>query len=134
MPLLDVNWNPSRPQLRHFAWVAALVLALVAWRGTDPGLALALRLAAGLVFAAGTVWPGLFRWPYRALTAVTLPLGLVIGIGLLAVVFFGIVTPLALFFRLVGRDPLQRRFEPEAASYWQPHSPVTDNGRYFRQF
>jgi hypothetical protein len=39
-----------------------------------------------------------------------------------------------LLFRLMGRDPLQRRLEPAAASYWQPREQVTDLRRYYRQY
>jgi hypothetical protein len=36
--------------------------------------------------------------------------------------------------RALGRDPMQRQFEPEAATYWVEHDPATDPKRYFRQF
>lgn len=36
----------------------------------------------------------------------------------MAVVFFGVLTPVALVMRLSGRDPLRRRFDRDAASYW----------------
>jgi len=52
----------------------------------------------------------------------------------LALLFFGILTPVALFFRLTGRDPLTRRFEPERESYWTDLSETIETKDYFRQF
>lgn len=74
MPTPFSDWNPPRRHLRRLAWLIALGIAALAWFWPDPLEGLGLRLAAALVFATGTVWPGLFRWPYRALTIVSTPL------------------------------------------------------------
>ena len=37
-------------------------------------------------------------------------------------------------FRLIGRDPLHRRFERDADSYWVTCQPIKDVKRYYRQF
>ncbi|MGE3974342.1 MAG: SxtJ family membrane protein [Bdellovibrionales bacterium] len=34
--------------------------------------------------------------------------------------FYFIITPIALFFRLIGRDALTRKFDPKATSYFSP--------------
>ena len=36
----------------------------------------------------------------------------------MAIVFFGAVTPLGWLLRLFGKDPLRARFEPALPSYW----------------
>jgi len=59
--------DPPRRRLRYLAWLAALVLALLAWY-EDPSWSL--RIAAAAVFAIGTVLPHTFRLPYRALRAI----------------------------------------------------------------
>lgn len=46
---------------------------------------------------------------------------------ILSIVYFLIFTPLALIFRLIGKDPMERRFEA-ADSYW-----VKREAREFRQ-
>src|SRR5262245_53068903 len=98
MVLPAPDWSPPRRQLRQFTWAGALVLGALAWQWPGPWEGLALRLAAAVVFAAGTVWPGLFLWPYRVLLAVALPPGWLLSHVLLALVYFGLVTPLALAF------------------------------------
>jgi hypothetical protein len=34
----------------------------------------------------------------------------------------------------MGRDPLQRKFDPAATSYWQPKAQPKDAASYFRQW
>jgi len=41
----------------------------------------------------------------------------------LAVMFYLLVAPIGLLWRLLGKDPLRLRFEPNAASYWIERSP-----------
>jgi hypothetical protein len=54
----------------------------------------------------------------------------------LGIIFFGMFAPIAFFFRLRGRDALNRSFEPSQASYWiQRTPPGPDAPRSFpRQF
>jgi hypothetical protein len=68
------------------------------------------------------------------LTALALPIGFAVGHVLLAAVWYGLFTPVGLIMRLLGRDPLCRRPDREAESYWRPRSPQRDVRRYFRQF
>jgi hypothetical protein len=41
----------------------------------------------------------------------------------LAVVFFGTITPMAVFLRLRKKDILRRKYDPQATSYWIPREP-----------
>ena len=41
----------------------------------------------------------------------------------LAVIYFGVVTPTGLVLRALGKDPLRRRREPDAATYWIRRDP-----------
>lgn len=36
----------------------------------------------------------------------------------MAFLFFGVVTPIALIFRRLGNDPLRLKFDPMATTYW----------------
>jgi hypothetical protein len=44
------------------------------------------------------------------------------------------LTPVALFFRLTGRDPLRRQLDPSAPSYWTAKEQPQDMRRYLRQY
>ena len=45
-------------------------------------------------------------------------LGRVIAPIVMALVFFVAVTPVALLMRLFGKDPLKKKLDPKAESYW----------------
>ena len=36
---------------------------------------------------------------------------------ILAIVFFGVITPMGLFMRMLGKDPLRRKIDEQAKSY-----------------
>jgi hypothetical protein len=45
--------------------------------------------------------------------------GVVLAVPIvMRLLFFGVVTPIGLAMRLTGRDPLRRRHDPTATSYW----------------
>lgn len=49
---------------------------------------------------------------------------------IMGLLFFVTVTPMALALRLLGKDPLKRRLEPAATSYWiirQPPGPAPES-------
>jgi Saxitoxin biosynthesis operon protein SxtJ len=70
---------------------------------------------------------------YRAWMAAFFPVGWAVSHLLLAFVFFAVLTPTGLLMWLVGRDPLQRRWDRSASSYWIPRRTTSDSRRYFRQ-
>ena len=39
-----------------------------------------------------------------------------------------------LLLRIRGKDPMQRRLDPDVASYWEDRPPVTDMETYRKQF
>jgi len=125
MPSFLRDWDPPRRRLRRLAWVVALGLAIAAWLVADSATALLLRFLAGFVFAVGTVWPGLFRGLYRTLVLLAYPLRWVVGDSFLAVLTFGLLTPLALCWRVLevaqspGPHPGQGHFLWAAGSYWE---------------
>ena len=94
-----------------------------------------LTLTVAVAFAAVSIFQSHFMRPvYLSALVATFPLGLVLGPVIMGVIFFGIFTPIALVFRLMGRDTMCRKFDPMAKSYWIPHKPITSAERYFRQF
>ena len=134
----DIPFNPSRTVLRQFAalWLLAL-LALAAnhyFVRHHPALALALALAALLLGVPGLLHPPLLRWIFVAAMVLAFPIGWLVSLLLLATLYFLVLTPLALVFRLRGRDLLGRKPAPRRESFWEPkHSPL-DPRSYFRQY
>ena len=148
--LVQLNLKPDAKQLRQFGFIAlgafALIGAVVLWRGGLFGSSFgeATQSVAYVLWGLGIIsalfsllWPPANRPLFVALVVLTFPIGLVVSHVVLALFFFGILTPVALFFRLIGRDPLERKFDRERESYWTdlPEVPeVIDTKDYFRQF
>jgi hypothetical protein len=137
--LLSVNWNPTKKDLNGFRLVALGILpvmAVVLYAVKHVSLPWCLAVAGGgvLIWGSGFVSLTVTRWIFVGLMAVTLPIGLVVSFVVMALIFFGLLTPVGLIFRLMGRDILNRRFDPTASTYWQPHTQVLDSERYFQQF
>lgn len=98
----------------------AAVLATLLWRrhllGTSGLGTIAALLALGV--AACALKPRWFRGFYRAGMTASFHAGQVMGRILLSIVFLLVVTPLGLILRLTGKDLLQLRCDPKAATYW----------------
>ena len=148
--LVQLNLKPDAKQLRQFGFIAlgafAVIGAVVLWRGGLFGLSFgeATQPVAYGLWGLGIIsalfsllWPLANRPLFVALIVVTFPIGVVVSHVVLALLFFGILTPVALLFRLIGRDPLEREFDRERESYWTdlPEAPEVINTKdYFRQF
>jgi len=130
-----MTWNPTVRQLRQFGVCALIALPLLGWTMMERGAAVFAVLTGLGVLGGVLAWlrPAALKHPFIGLTLLTLPIGLVLGEVLLLAIYFGIFTPVALVFRVVGRDALKRRFEPRAASYWTPKTQAKDVSQYFRQ-
>jgi hypothetical protein len=139
MAIIEVNWHPGRRDLRVFgtaALIATAVLAVVLhyrrglpvpWMGGIFGLGL-------VVFVSSLVWPNLTRIVYVVMMGLTLPIGMALSFVMMAVLYYGIFTPIGLLFRLIGRDLLGLKFDRRAQSYWVKRRPPENLRRYFNQF
>jgi hypothetical protein len=109
----ELDFRPSDRKLRQFSLLWIVVFGAIGLVRHSP---IAFAAIAGV---AGLIVPGLMRRIYVAATVVTFPIGWVVSRVLLAVIFYGIFTPVALLFRIAGRDRLRLR-KRDAESYWLP--------------
>lgn len=134
--MITPEWRPEAKQLRQFALICPFGFAavgLVVWRSTGAVWPAALLGALGvLACVVGLVQPERIRAVYIGLLAISVPIGWVVSGFLLRLVFFGVITPVGLLFRIVGRDALRLR-RPATDSYWLEHEPRDDAAGYFRQ-
>jgi len=136
MGLIRINRNPSRRQLAVFGAAWLVFLGLLGWaswhreRHTPAEITWALAVAVPL---AGLAAPRFLRLVYLALSFLTYPLGVAVSYVVLALVYYLALTPIGLTMRLLGRDPLSRRFDPGARTYWKPRTGAKSVGDYFRQ-
>ena len=133
----DLPLNPTSRMLRQFAgaWVVVFAaLALRQWFGRGhPELASALG-AISIVGVIGLVQPKAMRWLFIAATVLAFPIGWVVTQFAVALMFFLVLTPIALVFRWTGRDALQLRRKSEAKSCWREHTTPSKPERYLKQF
>lgn len=81
-------------------------------------------LALAATFAGlAVVRPGLLAPLNRLWTKFGLLLHAVVSPIILGLIFFACITPIGFLMRLFGQDPLRRRFEPAAESYWLRREP-----------
>jgi len=137
MSLIRIDRSPSRRQLAVFAaaWLVFFgVLGGLALRRGDLAWAAGLWTAAVLVPALGWAVPAWLRIVYVGTAYAALPIGWVVSHLVLAMIYYFVLTPTALLMRVLGYDPMNRRFDPQAGSYWVPREEPDDVTRYFRQF
>lgn len=105
---------------RSFGTLFSVVLLIAAvWPVTAGGSIRPWALAIAAAFAAVTlVRPRLLRPLNRLWYRFGLLLGAVVAPVVMAVVFFLTVTPIAFIMRVAGKDPLRRRWDERASSYW----------------
>jgi saxitoxin biosynthesis operon SxtJ-like protein len=70
-----------------------------------------------LLAVAGLMMPGVLKQVYQGWMRVGHVMGWVNTRIILGVLFYGIVTPMAIVMKLAGRDPMRRGFEPDAQTY-----------------
>jgi len=136
MSLVRINPDPSKRQLLVFAcaWTVAFgCLGWVLWRRNGHAGAEALWASALALPLAGAAVPRLLKWAYLGLSYATYPIGFVVSYVALALMYFGVLTPIGLVMRLLRYDPLTRAFDPKAKSYWVARDGPRPAESYFNQ-
>jgi Saxitoxin biosynthesis operon protein SxtJ len=134
----DIPRSPDAKTLRQFGgiWVvffggAALYQYFAKGHAT---VALTFAILALTVGPLGLIRPQLIKLIFVSWMILAFPIGWTISTIILAMLYYGIFTPLGLFFRLSGRDLLGLKRRPDKSSYWTPKPSVTDMRRYLREF
>ena len=138
MSLIRINRNPPPRQLRFFGLFWLLFLGFLTWslhrKGVGDSIVSTVAVLAVAVPLVGWLYLPLLRWAWIALSYLTWPIGWVLSHVILAVVYYLVFTPVGLLLRLLGKDPMQRKLDPEARTYWIERPQGQDVQRYFRQF
>jgi hypothetical protein len=140
----EQNWRPSREELRRFGfmlaagmpvsallWFGLLRYATGAWHWAVPAAILAAGGGLGVLIAAVPVIGGPF---YRAWYFLVCCIDTIIASTLLSVMYYLVLSPIALALRAAGRKPLRTRPERHRATYWEKAERPHEAARYFRQF
>jgi len=147
MRIMAMNWKPSERVLRQFGFIALAGfggLALAAWNerlwfagglgASRVALTSILAGLAALCLAASLVAPRANRPLFIGLSLLSYPIGFVVSYVIMAVLFYLVFAPVGIVMRMLGRDPLSRKADASALSYWLKVEDRKDPNRYFRQF
>ncbi len=145
--MIEIDFNPDEKTLRQFGFIALGgfgFAAAIAWfevliftAGLGAARPWVTGIAAGLAVIAtlfSLVHPKANRPIFVGMALLTFPIGFVLSYVIMGTLFFGMIAPLAIFMKLMGRDPMKRKYDPNASSYWLDARPARPNQAYFRQF
>lgn len=137
---VSMTFNRDMPlRSQAIGFVIPMSLALLGGLGVGTGhaprgltiimslLGLGIAMAAWIRAAFGV-------WLYRRWLLAAMPIGWSIAALAMTLIYYLLLTPVAVIMRLIGRDSMNRRFDPGAATYWLSHAKVSDKKRYFRQY
>lgn len=130
--------SATKKQLRTFGIGLAIFLAaigIVRYLSHHWQYSIYLWIAAAIIFLAALALPRSLNPVYKLAMIIAGALGWINTRILLSIFFYLILTPISLLLKLFRADPLKRKIDINAETYWQPHSErAADKERYFHQF
>jgi len=138
MALIERDREPGANELRWFGLMFVgffgLIGGLVWYRTGSLDTPIVLWVGATIFAILYYAVPAIQRSSFRAWMTITYPIGWTVSHLVLGIFYFLIFTPIGLFMRLIGRDPMHRRFDRSAPTYWVEHRVEASAARYWRQF
>ncbi len=132
--IVELNTNPSERQLRQFGLICVVACPLIVWLWSRNIFAVQIATAIGAALGiVGTVAPKRLRLLFVGMIYATFPIGLVLGELTMLLIYFGVFLPMALLFRIIGRDVLQRRSSLQAETFWKVRVPPKSVRKYYQQ-
>jgi len=138
MTLSDIPFHPTSRTLRQFAalWLV-FFLALARYQYFTRGhhaAGFVLGGVAVVVGALGLLKPAAVRWIFVGWMVLAFPIGWLVSQILLIMLFYLVLTPVAMLFRWRGRDLLARKPSVGRSSFWLPNQTPDDVRSYLRQY
>jgi len=138
MSLIEIKKDFSRKELLWFGPLFALFVGIVGWilmhRFAGHTAAYVLWAVAAVLIVIYYLIPAIRRPVYLGWMYAVMPIGWVISHVLLTGIYLLLITPIGLLMRLVGYDPMKRRFDRSAETYWIRREPTQDTNQYFKQY
>lgn len=117
---------------REFGWVFTAFFCIVGlWPLLDSATPRAWALIAAALFALTTLFFPIALSPLNRLwTRLGALLHKIVNPVVLGLIYGLTIVPIGLIFKLLGKDPLRLKRDPDASTYWidrQPPGPATDS-------
>lgn len=145
--MVQLNLDPDADTLRQFGFIALGGFGLLAVLAYTESLLFAFGLGESrttVAYALGGVGalsaflslvaPKANRPIYVGLSVLTFPIGFVLSYVIMGTLFFLLIAPVAIFFRVIGRDGLNRSYDASASTYWTDVRPNRGKESYFKQY
>ncbi|MGC8660792.1 MAG: SxtJ family membrane protein [Desulfomonilaceae bacterium] len=130
--------EPSKKDLNILALLflvlpSAIGAHLLYWKGSPKGY---VWIGLGIGLFICRFIPPLFRRIYSTWVTVSIIIGYFVSRALLTFIFFVVISPTGALMRLLAKDPMDRKIDPDVKSYWQKREPSAENSveRYEKQF
>ena len=138
MSLIEIVKNPNKIELRWFAglWFPlfwGMIGGIIHTATGTLDASIVIWSTAAALGVCGLIIPSLMRPIFLGMVYATAPIGFVVSHVIMGVVYYVVLTPLGVARRTFGRDPLSRKIERDAETYWLPLAAEKDVTRYYRQ-
>ena len=132
---MSTIWLPlakcdDKPALRHFGIGVSILISgvlgtlLALWY--DGAVSLPLVMLGGVILLIALTLPLALYWPYRGWMVVASLLNFVNTRLILGLAFFGLILPVGLLMRMIGKLGYPRCPEAKTGSYWQSRQSSPD--------
>lgn len=138
MALSAINTDPQPKDLRVFGLLLPVFFAVfglvIGHRTGSSTVTRTVWIAGAALTALYLAAPPVRRPVFLGWSYVTYPIGWVLSHVILGAVYYVVVTPIGTLVRVFAEDPMRRKWDASARSYWVTREPTRDTRRYFRQF
>ena len=137
MSFTQINWHPDKKFIRNFGIIVLIMLPLISYLLQRQGH-ISMEWFWGIcgggvgIFLCCLVSYSIGRSIYLAFAILTYPIGLVVSFLLIGLLYYAVITPIGLIFMLLKKDPLSRRFDRSADSYWLERGKPKNINSYYR--
>lgn len=132
------NKQIQQKELRQFGFILSAVLFFFGWRLFAKGIWInsLIFFDLGILSLVFSLFiPLLLKFPHRALSFISKCIGWVNTRLILGLIYYVLFTPIAVLFRIIGKDFLDRLWDAKSRSYWIPRKDVVlKKEAYERQF
>ncbi|MFT7536689.1 MAG: hypothetical protein ACI85K_002643 [Hyphomicrobiaceae bacterium] len=141
--MIKLDLNPAPHIIKQFAWFAVIGMGLLgfaalkftvgfAWDHPVFLTAIGIGVVQLLLFLVGVSI--MSRTLFVVLSVAFVPIGFVLSHVMLAAIYYLVLTPIALVFRLIGRDVIGKKLDKNAKSYWHERSGDRPAASYFKLY
>ena len=132
--MLKLDVSPNIRQLRQFGFASLVCLPCLVWLANGSAVVQAAAILAATVLSLLAWLKPLWLKPvFVSLSLLFFPAGFVVGELMMLIMFFCVLSPIRLFFRLIGRDSLSLKMDQAGSTYFVPHEVAQAKSQYYRQ-